>query len=140
MKNQGYNSGQSNTQQGVSMPKQDFDALTDFGKRLARLRKDAGYTQTELATELGVTQRMISYYEGHTEYPPSAILPDLANLLGVTADELLGIKPLKKTKKPDTRLQRRMQKIEKMSAAKRRQVLQVIDTFIEAEQFKQKAG
>ncbi len=140
MKNQGYNSGQSNTQQGVSMPKQDFDALTDFGKRLAKLRKDAGYTQTELATELGVTQRMISYYEGHTEYPPSAILPNLANLLGVTADELLGIKPLKKTKKPDTRLQRRMQKIEKMSAAKRRQVLQVIDTFIEAEQFKQKAG
>ncbi len=122
------------------MPKQDFDALTDFGKRLARLRKDAGYTQTELARELGVTQRMISYYEGHTEYPPSALLPDLANLLGVTADELLGIKPIKKTKKPDIRLQRRMQKIEKMSAAKRRQVLQVIDTFIEAEQFKQKAG
>lgn len=107
---------------------------------MAKLRKEAGYTQTELAKELGVTQRMISYYEGHTEYPPSALLPDLANLLRVTADELLGIKPLKKTKKPDTRLQRRMQQIEKMSAAKKRQVLQVIDTFIEAEQFKQKVG
>jgi len=33
-----------------------------------------------------------------------------------------------------------MQKIEKMSAAKRRQVLQVIDTFIEAEQIRQKAS
>lgn len=138
MQNRGYNLGQSNTQQGVSMPKQDFDALTDFGKRLAKLRKEAGYTQTELAKELGATQRMISYYEGHTEYPPSSLLPSLAHLLGVSSDELLGIKPLKKTKKPDTRLQRRMQKIEKMSTTKRRQVLQVIDTFIEAEQFKQK--
>lgn len=140
MQNQGYNSGQSNTAQGVAMPKQDFDALTDFGKRLTTLRKEAGYTQTELARELGVSQRMISYYEGHTEFAPSSLLPDLASLLGVTSDELLGIKPIKKTKKPDTRLQRRMRQIEKMSASKRRQVLQVIDTFIEAEQFKQKAG
>ncbi|MCU7850548.1 MAG: hypothetical protein KZQ89_21765 [Candidatus Thiodiazotropha sp. (ex Lucinoma kastoroae)] len=46
--NQGYNLGQSNTQQGVSMPKQDFDALTDFGKRLANLRKEAGYTRLSL--------------------------------------------------------------------------------------------
>jgi len=140
MQNRGYNSGQSNTQQGVTMPKQNFEALTDFGKRLTNLRKEAGYTQTELAKELGVTQRMISYYEGHMDYPPSALLPDLAHLLRVSSDELLGIKPLKKTKKPDTRLQRRMQKIEKMSAARRRQVLQVIDTFIEAEQLTKKTG
>ncbi len=138
--NRGYNLGQSNTQKGVSMPKQDFDALTDFGKRLANLRKEAGYTQTELAKELGVTQRMISYYEGHTEYPPSALLPSLAHLLGVTSDELLGITPIKKSKKPDTRIQRRMAQIEKMNAAKRRQVLQIIDTFIEADQIKAKAS
>ena len=69
------------------MPKQDFDSLTDFGKRLVDLRKAAGYTQVELAKELEVTQRMISYYEGHSEYPPSAILPDLANLLGVKSND-----------------------------------------------------
>ena len=62
----------------------------------------------------------------------------LANLLNVSSDELLGIKPLKKKKQLDTRLQRRMRQIKKLSTAKRRQVLQVIDTFIEAEQFKQK--
>ncbi|MCU7850547.1 MAG: hypothetical protein KZQ89_21760 [Candidatus Thiodiazotropha sp. (ex Lucinoma kastoroae)] len=83
---------------------------------------------------------MISYYEGHTEYPPSSLLPNLAHLLGVTSDELLGITPIKKSKKPDTRIQRRMAQIEKMNATKRRQVLQVIDTFIEAEQFKAKAS
>ena len=121
------------------MPKQNIEQLTDFGKRLASLRKKAGYTQTELANELDVSQRMISYYEGHSEFPPSSLLPKLAQLLNVTTDELLGLKPLRKSKQPDSRLLRRMQQIEKLSAAKKRQVMQVIDTFIEAEQLKKQS-
>jgi len=116
------------------MPKQIVEDLTDFGKRLVNLRKAAGYTQTELANELGVTQRMISYYEVHSEYPPSALLPELAQVLNVTADQLLGLKPMKKTKKPDTRLQRRVQQIEKLPTKDRRQLTQIIDTFIKAAQ------
>lgn len=119
------------------MPKQNFDELTDFGKRLVKLRKAAGYTQTELAHELDVTQRMVSYYEGHSDYPPGALLLKLAPLLGVSADELLGIKPLKKAKQPDTRLQRRLQQIEKLPAKDRRQLVQIIDTFLKASQVQQ---
>ncbi|MCP5207909.1 MAG: helix-turn-helix transcriptional regulator [Hahellaceae bacterium] len=37
------------------MPKQNIEELTDFGKRLVSLRKKAGYTQVEIAEELGVT-------------------------------------------------------------------------------------
>lgn len=121
------------------MPKQRIEQLTDFGKRLAALRKKRGYTQTELAHELGVTQRMVSYYEGHSEYPPASLLPRMAKLLNVTADELLGLKPLKAKRQPDSRLLRRLQQIEKLSTAKRRQIIQVIDTFIENEQLKQNA-
>jgi transcriptional regulator with XRE-family HTH domain len=121
------------------MPKQNFDELTDFGKRLSKLRKDAGYTQVELAKELDVTQRMVSYYEGHSEFPPSSLIPNLAQLLGVSSDELLGIKPVKKTKQPDTRLMRRLQQIEKLGTSKKRQLLQIIDTFVEAEQLRKKA-
>lgn len=121
------------------VPKQNPEQLTVFGQRLAALRKQAGYTQTELAQELGVSQRMISHYEGHTEYPPAGLLPRLAQLLSVTSDELLGIQPLKKTRQPDTRLLRRMQQIEKLDAAKKRQVLQMIDTVIENEQLKRQA-
>ncbi len=65
------------------MPKQKIDELTDFGKRMVKLRREAGYTQVELAKELGVTQRMISYYEGHSEYPPSTLLPKLPWLVAV---------------------------------------------------------
>lgn len=119
------------------MPAQNVERLTNFGKRLAALRKEAGYTQTELADELGVSQRMISHYEGQSEYPPAAVLPKLAQLLKVSADELLGIKPPQKTKQPDSRLLRRMQQIDKLSADKRKQIVQVIDIFIENNQLKQ---
>jgi len=119
------------------MPAQNVERLTNFGKRLAALRKEAGYTQTELARELGVSQRMISHYEGQSEYPPTAVLPKLAQLLHVSTDELLGIKPQPKNRQPDSRLLRRMQQIDKLSAARRKQIVQVIDTFIAAEQFHQ---
>jgi hypothetical protein len=63
----------------------------------------------------------------------------LAKALGISTDELLGIKPVKRTRKPDTRLQRRLQQIEKLSPRPRKQIIQLIDTFIEAEQLKQKS-
>ncbi len=107
---------------------------------LVNLRKSAGFTQTELAKEIEVSQRMISHYESQSEFPPSAVLPKLTKVLGVTSDELLGIKPLKKKHKPDNRLQRRMQLVEKMDARNKRQIMQLLDTFIEREQLKQKVS
>lgn len=140
MENRGYNLQHSVQSVNVPMPKQNFEELPDFGKRLVKLRKAAGYTQVELAKEIEVSQRMVSYYESQSEYPPSALLPKLAKVLGVTSDELLGIKEPKKLKKPDTRLYRRMQQIEKMNAASKRQIMQVLDTYIENEQLKQKSS
>lgn len=139
MQNRGYTLEHQSKLESLTMPKQNIDQLTDFGKRLSNLRKQAGYTQVELANELGVTQRMISYYEGHSEFPPSNLLPTMAKVLRVSSDELLGIKPLKKSKLPDSRLLRRMQQIEKLDTSTRRQVMQVIDTFIENAQLKNQA-
>jgi transcriptional regulator with XRE-family HTH domain len=139
MKNTGYTLRHQSILEYTAMPKQNTEQLTDFGKRLSNLRKAAGFTQVELANELGVTQRMISYYEGHSEYPPANLIPLMAKTLRVSSDELLGIKPLKKSRQPDSRLLRRMQQIEKMDNSTRRQVIQVIDTFIENAALKQQA-
>jgi transcriptional regulator with XRE-family HTH domain len=114
------------------------DRTSDFGARLTQLRKAAGYTQVELAQALGTTQRMIAYYESRAEKAPAALLPQLAEALGVSTDEILGIKPLKKGKKPDTRLQRRLQQIEKLDPKARRQITQLLDTFLECEELKQR--
>ena len=67
-------------------------AQTDFGDRMAALRKDAGYPQRKLAAELGISQRMVAYSEGVTDYPPAGILHDLGHIAmayGVSTDELV---------------------------------------------------
>jgi transcriptional regulator with XRE-family HTH domain len=75
-----------------------------FGLRLAALRKQAGITQTALAAEIGVSQRMMNYYEGPTAHPPAALLPAIARALRVSVDALLGTETAKrKAKAVDTR-------------------------------------
>ena len=83
---------------------------------------------------------MIAYYEGETERPPTTLLPALAEALGVTTDALLGVAAPKKAAKPDRRLQRRMQQIERMNPREKRQALQLIDAFIEREQLRASKG
>ena len=123
------------------MPRKKNGQQPGFGARLAALRKAAGYTQQELAQELGVSRRMIAYYERETEHPPATLLPGLAAALGVTTDELLGVATLRrKAAKPDRRLQRRMQQIERMNPKDKRQALQILDALIEREQLRATKG
>ena len=110
-----------------------------FAQRMARLRQAAGYSQRDLARETGISQRMIAYYEKQTQYPPTHLLPILAEVLGASADELLGIKKMNSDgKKKDMRLWRRFSQIEKLDAKEKRQILQLLDAFIEKEQLKRK--
>lgn len=122
------------------MPKTKKEVTMSFGERLTELRKAAGFTQQELADEVGVSRRMIAYYEGQSAHPPTTLLPELARALNLSTDELLGFTPLKRSGKPrNTRLARRLQQIEKLEAADKRQILQVIDTLLESAQFKRRA-
>jgi len=73
---------------------------------------------------------MISYYEGQADPPSSALLSKLAQTLGVSVDELLGVKPIKPSRKPDSRMQRRLSQVEKLPPAAKRQVIVLIDAFI----------
>jgi transcriptional regulator with XRE-family HTH domain len=139
--NRSYHAGDLLPQPDVEtgMPRRlEGTAQTDFGARLAELRQAAGYSQRELASELGISQRMVAYYEGETDYPPAGILSDLARVLGVSVDQILGTKLVRSaTKKPqDTRLWRRFKQVEKLPAKERRQLLQLIDTFLDREKLR----
>lgn len=111
-----------------------------FGERLAHLRKAAGFTQVELAAELGISQRMVAYYESPAATPPANLLPQLAAVLGVTIDQLFGHAPKRTLAKQegDSRLRRRLLAIEKLDVAEKRQVLQLLDALIERGQLKRK--
>ena len=71
---------------------------TEFGARLMALRQRRNLTQVQLADVSGLTQRVISYYETMPGYPAAPAIIALAKALDVSADELLGIKPLPKGK------------------------------------------
>jgi transcriptional regulator with XRE-family HTH domain len=117
-------------------------ANAGFGARLALLRKAAGFTQVELAAELGISQRMAAYYESPRATPPANLLPAIARALSVSIDDLYGHAPPKKRlvkQEGDSRMRRRLLAIDKLDAADKRQVLQVIDAFIERGQLKAKA-
>jgi transcriptional regulator with XRE-family HTH domain len=121
------------------MPKIKRGAALGFGPRLAELRKAAGFTQTAFAAEIGVSQRMMAYYESPAAHPPANLLAKMAQALGVSVDALLGVETAKRRAKPsDTRMQRRLQQLEKLPPEERRQILQVLDAFIERSQLKQR--
>ncbi len=115
-------------------------AAARFGERLAQLRKAAGYTQVELAAEPGISQRMVGYYESPNSTPPANLLPQIATVLGVSIDEMFGRSTKRRLAKQDgdSRLRRRLLAIEKLDLAEKRQVLQLIDAFIERGQLKRK--
>lgn len=124
-----------------TMPKKTQTATASFGARLTELRKAAGFTQQDLANEVGVSRRMIAYYEVQSEHPPTHLLPAIAKALHLSTDELLGLAPVKRAPRvKDSRMQRRLQQLEKLEPTERRQLLQVIDAYIERGALKRKAG
>ena len=64
-------------------------AKQTMGEFIATLRKAKGYTQQQVADALGVSNKTVSVWETDRAYPDIMTLPALAELLGVTVDELL---------------------------------------------------
>ena len=67
-----------------------------FGVRLARLRKERGFTQVELAEKSGMIQALVSDYERDKLRPYADVVVRLALALDVSTDELLGLARPKK--------------------------------------------
>ncbi len=62
-----------------------------FGSQLRRLRKEKGFSQFQLGSLLGVSDRAVSKWENGLAKPKSDVLVKLCSLLDITSDALLGI-------------------------------------------------
>lgn len=60
-----------------------------LGSFLSELRKEKGITQRELAEILNVSDKTVSHWECDEHSPDLSILPILAELFGVSCDELI---------------------------------------------------
>ncbi|MCP3921720.1 MAG: helix-turn-helix transcriptional regulator, partial [Desulfobacterales bacterium] len=54
-----------------------------LGERLARLRKEQGHTQIELAEKIGITQVLVSNYERNRLRPNYDMIISFAQALGL---------------------------------------------------------
>ncbi len=64
--------------------------MESLGNRIMKNRKAKGLTQDQLAEQLGVTPQAVSKWENDLSCPDITTLPKLAELFGITTDELLG--------------------------------------------------
>lgn len=60
-----------------------------IGEFLATQRKLKGYTQSQVAEKLGISNRTLSAWEQGRSYPDVLTLPALAELYGVTMEEII---------------------------------------------------
>ncbi len=69
------------------------DLRKKFGKRLRQLRKEAGFTQEQLADKADISVDFLSLVERGINAPSFESLDKLAKALGVPVRELFHFKP-----------------------------------------------
>lgn len=60
-----------------------------FGQFIAKLRKEKGFTQKEIAKQLLISDKAVSKWETGASLPDTALLIPLSDLLGISVTELL---------------------------------------------------
>ena len=63
-----------------------------FGTMVAALRRERGMTQLELAEQMGVTDKAVSKWERDLSFPDISSIPKLAEIFGVSVEELMQVK------------------------------------------------
>ena len=107
-----------------------------FGVRLRRLRLAAGLTQAELGRRVGLSNRMVAYYEIQGGEPRPELVKSLSAALGVSIATLLGQGESTRRRPPEaptpTRLWRRFKRIEELPLHDRKTILKMIETMADA--------
>ncbi len=118
-------------------PKQPLPPLSlgkeTIGERIARLRKERGYTQRELADRIGIIHSLVSDYEKSKLRLYDQMVARFALALEVSADEILGLKGNgAKAGKPTLKIVRRLGKIELLPPGRQKTILKAIDFMIQS--------
>lgn len=62
-----------------------------FGNLVSELRKEKGFTQADLAEQMGVTDKAVSKWERDLSYPDISSIPKLAEVLEVPLEQLMKV-------------------------------------------------
>lgn len=102
-----------------------------LGTRIAQLRKEAGLSQQAVADTLQIAQQTYANYEVARARPAVSMLPTLAQLLGVSVDELLGLKNGAGKRGPTPLLQKQIERLTRLPKAQQKVVMQMLDGVLQ---------
>ena len=109
-------------------PLESSEPLAD---RIARLRRERGYSQAELAERIGIIQALVSDYEKGKLRLSADMAVRFARVLEVTTDDLLQPeKGKQRALKPSRKVLRRLELIETLPVNQRQTVLKSIDMML----------
>ena len=106
-----------------------------IAKRLARLRQERAISQRDFCKKLGISQPMMSHYERGERRIPSDLLAEIAKILSVSADELLGLKRSSKNvemSKEMKRMWKKFQQVAGLPEHDQRAVIRLINSVAKA--------
>ena len=72
-----------------------------IGEMISSLRKEKGMTQNDLAEKMNVTDKAVSKWERNLSCPDINSIPNLAEILGTSVEDLLNAQVKKQTNKID---------------------------------------
>ncbi|GKW22381.1 hypothetical protein PEC302107_41100 [Pectobacterium araliae] len=123
-------SGKTTMAAPISNEEQVF--ITELGKRITSLRKDAGMTQTQVAQALNVSQQAVQAWEAGRRRIQISILPAVARVLSVSLEDLLGEEAEKAARKrgPMPKWQQLIEEIDSLPKAKQKMISEMLSALI----------
>lgn len=77
-------------------------ANKSMGETISTLRKEKGMTQKDLADMLNITDKAVSKWERNVAFPDTATIPKVAEILGISVEELMNAKSTPETGHKDS--------------------------------------
>jgi transcriptional regulator with XRE-family HTH domain len=107
--------------------------LAKTGKNLQSIRKRRGLTQKELGDKIGLTREAIASYEAGRSHLMDTTLLDLAAVLRVSVNQILGLEN-QSVESPiaNRRWAKRMEIIESLPESIKKHILRTLDDVIKA--------
>lgn len=97
---------------------------------LRKLRLASGLSVRELGRQIGQQPTNISFWERTGKTPRSEVLVDMARVLGVSVEELLGKAPARKTSNPAGKLGQAFEAVSKLPRRQQQKIIEVVEALV----------
>jgi transcriptional regulator with XRE-family HTH domain len=115
--------------------------MNNLGNRIVELRKKKGFSQSNLAKQVGISYAQVGRYEIKGAQPPAEVLKKIADALDTTVDYLINGDTDEKavSSLKDAELLQQFRAVEQMDDDDKGTVKKLIDAFITKRKIQQLA-